>query len=145
MQRKLVGILVTLGAVAALSGCGGGGEAGGSSDSIVGVLWQWNGSQETQPAGLSAVPDPENYLLLLNEDGSFEAKADCNQLAGTHSLSGGDLTLTLGPMTMAACPPESLSDLYVQQLGEVANQALNGGQLTLGLRDDAGAMFFNPA
>jgi heat shock protein HslJ len=59
---------------------------------------------------LSAVPDPQNYLLLLNKDGSFEAKADCNQLHGTYTLSGGNLTLTHGPMTMAQCAPSSLSD-----------------------------------
>jgi heat shock protein HslJ len=103
---RTLGAAVLVTVVVLLTGCGGG--SGGSS--IVGVLWEWNGLQETHPAHLSAVPDPQNYLLLLNKDGSFEAKADCNQLHGTYTLSGGNLTLTHGPMTMAQCAPSSLSD-----------------------------------
>jgi heat shock protein HslJ len=128
-----VAVLVTL-----LAGCG-----GGSSSPAVGVLWEWNGLQETHPAHLSAVPDPQNYLLLLNKDGPFEAKADCNQLHGSYTLSGGDLMLTNGPMTRAQCAPESLSDQYVHLLAQVRNQSVENGQLTLGLENGAGSMFFH--
>lgn len=127
--------------VLALAACGGGSTSGGSS--IKGVLWQWNGLLENQPKALSAVPDPQNYLLTLNDDGSFNAKADCNNLSGTYSLKGSDLTFKLGPMTMAHCGDDSLSDKYVVLLGKVANYALQEGQLTLGLADDSGSMFFD--
>ena len=129
-----VAVLLTL-----LAGCGG----RSSSSSAVGVLWEWNGLQETHPAHLSAVPAPQNYLLLLNKDGSFEAKADCNQLHGSYTLSGGDLTLTHGPMTRALCAPDSLSDRYVHLLAQVRTQAVENGQLTLGLENGAGSMFFH--
>ena len=131
--------LATAGAVFTVAACGG----GGSSPTVVGVLWQWNGLQETQPASLSAVPDPENYLLLLNDDGTYEAKADCNRLSGSYTLSGGELTLKPGPMTLVACGPDSLSSKCVQLLGEVASQTVNEGQLTLGLKNDAGSLFFH--
>ena len=109
----------------------------------MGVLWQWNGLHETHPASLSAVPDPENYLLLLNDDGSFSAKADCNQLAGTYSLSGSSLELAPGPMTKAHCGEHSQSDQYVALLHQVATQSEANGELTLGLGNDAGELFFH--
>lgn len=139
LVRKLVGLLSVSVLVALLSGCGG--SSKGSS--IVGVLWEWNGLQETHPAHLSAVPDPQNYLLLLNKDGSFEAKADCNQLHGSYTLSGSNLTLTHGAMTKAQCAPNSLSDQYVHLLAQVATQAMDNGQLTLGLKNAAGNVFFH--
>jgi heat shock protein HslJ len=135
-----IAAVTTLIVVSTLAGCGSG--SGGHS-SVVGVLWQWNGLQETHPASLSAVPNPQNYLLVLNKDGSFEAKADCNQLSGTYSLSGSNLTLKHGPMTRAQCGPDSLSDKYVSLLAEVASQTVSNDQLTLGLKNGAGSMFFH--
>ena len=126
--------------VLALAACGG---SGGDKSSVKNVLWQWNGLLENQPKSLSAVPDPQNYLLTLNDDGTFNAKADCNNLSGTYELKGSDLTFTLGPMTSAQCPPDSLSDRYVELLGKVATQEIVDGQLNLGLANDAGTMFFN--
>ena len=131
--------LAAIAAVFALTACGG----GGNDNSVVGVLWEWNGVQETQPSSLSAVPDPQNYLLTLNDDGTFNAKADCNNLSGTYTLSGNDLTLQPGPMTRAACPPDSLSDKYISLLHDVATYSLENEQLVLGLKNDAGSMFFN--
>jgi heat shock protein HslJ len=135
------GVLMLAAVLAALlAGCGG---SSAKSPSPVGTLWEWNGLQETHPAHLSAVPDPQNYLLTLNADGTFSAKADCNQLHGSYTLSGDNLTLTPGPMTMAMCPPGSLSTQYVHLLGEVTTQAIENGQLTLGLANDSGSMFFH--
>jgi heat shock protein HslJ len=139
LLRRLCPLLAAAVLVLLLAGCGGGSK----NSPVVGVLWEWNGLQETQPAHLSAVPDPPNYLLVLNEDGSFTAKADCNQLHGTYTLSGDDLTLTHGPMTKAACPPGSLSDQYVHLLSQVTTQTVEDGQLTLGLAKGAGSMFFH--
>jgi len=140
MRRTLAIVLVSIGAALALAGCGGGGK---NSTTIVGVIWQWNGLYETHPASVSAVPDPGNYLLLLNSDGNFEAKADCNQVNGTYKLSGNHLVLTPGPSTKAACGPNSLSDKYIALLGQVASQAISDGSLVLGLQSDAGQMFFH--
>jgi heat shock protein HslJ len=137
---RLLGVLMSVGVLAGLlAGCG----SSSATPSPVGTLWAWNGLQETHPAHLSAVPDPQNYLLALNKDGTFEAKADCNQLHGSYSLSGDNLTLTPGPMTKALCPPGSLSDQYVHLLGKVTTQAIENGQLTLGLANDSGSMFFH--
>jgi heat shock protein HslJ len=123
-----------------LSACGG----GGGSSAVKGVLWQWTGTLENTPKHLSAVPDPQSYLLTLNDDGTFNATADCNQLNGTYTLSGSKLTLHAGAMTLAQCGPHSLSDMYVSLLHQVVSQEVDQqNQLVLGLANDAGSMFFS--
>jgi hypothetical protein len=39
-------------------------------------------------------------------------------------------------MTLAACPPESLSSQYVEALGKAASYAVASGQLTITLTDE---------
>jgi heat shock protein HslJ len=142
--RKIVfGAVAVVIGLLMLAACGSGSK--NSSPAVVGVLWQWNGLEETHPASLSAVPDPENYLLTLNKDGTFEAKADCNRVSGQYTLSGSSLTFALGPTTLAACPPHSLSDTYIHLLGQVASYGLQQGQLRLDLKNNTGSMFFHAA
>ena len=59
------------------------------------------------PAFQGVVPaaDQANYTIEFKSDGTFNAKADCNQLAGTYTTTGsGGLTIVPGPMTLAAVP-----------------------------------------
>jgi heat shock protein HslJ len=84
------------------------------------------------------VPDPENYTLTLDEDGSFSAKADCNQASGTYEATADALTLTLGAVTRKACPPGSLGDQYLGLLPQAASFRVQGSQLELGLVDEQG-------
>ena len=134
--------LVVLGSAFALvaAACGGSDQ----SSEVKSVPWRWSGLLEgEQSTGLSPIPDPENYLFRLDDDGSFIAKADCKSLGGTYSLSGDELTLELGPTTKAACGADSLSDKYVELLGKVATyDVYEEGALALGLQDNAGYMYF---
>ena len=95
------------------------------------------------PDGPSPDTRPQKYLLRLDDDGSFIAKADCKSVSGTYSLSGSELTLDLGPTTKVACGSDSRSDKYVDLLGKVATYEVHDkGALALGLEDDAGYMYF---
>jgi heat shock protein HslJ len=67
--------------------------------------------------------DPSRYSLQFRSDSTVIVKADCNQIAGTYTLKGSSLTITLGPSTMAACPPDSQATVYLQQLGAVVSYA----------------------
>ncbi len=122
--------------VLAMTGCS-------SNAKLVGPTWQWIGLTLNNPKHQSAVPDPQNYTLTFQDDGTFQAKADCNQLAGTYTKSGSSLKLTHGPMTLVACPAGSQSDHYVTLLGTVISYAIDGKKLTLNLARDAGVMGFN--
>ena len=89
-----------------------------SSDSISGIVWQWESVTE-QPAGnVTTVPDPQSYTITFNEDGTFTGQADCNSIAGTYSTEGG-FTITLGPTTLAFCGEVSLDTVYLDLLSNV--------------------------
>ena len=134
--------LVLLGSALALvvAACGG----GDSSSEVKGVPWRWSGLLEgTDSRNLVPIPDPENYLLRLDDDGSFIAKADCRSLSGTYTLSGNELTLEPRPSTKLACGEGSRADEYIDLLRRVSTYEVHDdGALALGLRDGGGYLYF---
>jgi heat shock protein HslJ len=111
-------------------------------DQVTGVDWQWSQLQETQPPSQSNVPPGQNYVLTLAPDGTFSFTADCNSGSGTYTSSDTNLTLTLGPTTLAACGPDSLSNNFVSLLGGVTSFGMNNGALILTTNDGASFMGF---
>ena len=96
------------------------------------------------PAFQGVVPtaDQANYTIEFKSDGTFSAKADCNQLSGTYTTSGTNgLTIVPGPMTMAMCPEGSLSTQYVESLGKAKTYAIANDQLTITLSDEGTLVF----
>ena len=122
----------------------GGSEQG--SD-LKGVPWRWSGVLVGgDSTGLSPIPDPSNYLLRLDDDGSFVARADCVSVTGTYALSGRKLTLELAPTPKGACGKDSRADDYFDLLGKVATYDLyEKSSLALGLKRDAGQLYFYSA
>jgi heat shock protein HslJ len=113
---------------------------------IIGIQWQWAQMTETEPASQSVVPDPENYVLTLNADGSANLKADCNQVQWTYTLEGTSLTFnTLGPSTLAFCGDDSLDQMFLSKLGLGGTVSLEDGRLVLELNENAGSMVFDNA
>lgn len=98
---------------------------------VTGTEWQWRQLQETNPPSLSAVPNDQTYSLNLAADGSFTFTADCNNGSGTYTSSGTSLTLTLGPITLAACGPDSLANNYVSLLAQVVSFGMDNSSLIL--------------
>ena len=89
--------------------------------------------------------DPTAYNIIFLPDGSLSVKADCNSASGAYTLSGSSLSIRLGPTTLAMCPPESLSEEYLQDLSSVASYKIEGDTLYLALLMDTGTMKFVPA
>ncbi len=111
---------------------------------ITGIQWRWAELTETEPTSQSVVPDPENYVVVLNADGSASLKADCNMVSWTYTLEGASLTFnTLGPSTMAYCGDDSLDQQYLGLLGNGGTVSIEDGRLALELNEDAGRMVFN--
>jgi heat shock protein HslJ len=105
---------------------------------LTGRTWQLTAITEKVPAFQGVVPaaDQSKYTITFNTDGTFQARADCNQVAGTYTSSAsGDLSLTIGPSTLVACAEGSLSDLYILGLSNAASYAIANDQLTITLRD----------
>jgi heat shock protein HslJ len=110
----------------------------------MGIQWQWAELTETEPASQSLVPDPEDYVLILNADGSASLKADCNQVQWTYTLDGSDLTFnTLGPSTLAYCGDDSLDQLFLTKLGVGGSVSIEDERLVLELNENAGRMVFD--
>jgi len=105
---------------------------------LTGATWQLSAITEKTPAFQGVVPaaDQANYTITFNADGSFNAKADCNQVAGSYAVGASNsLTITLGPSTMAMCPEGSLGDLYVMGLSNAASYQVADSTLTITLQD----------
>jgi heat shock protein HslJ len=146
MKRRSIIVLTVLTVVFVAAACQTGGASSPSATSAgIEGTWQWTASTETVPASQAVVPDPENYTITFNADGTFAAKADCNQVAGTYTADGSNLALVLGPSTLAACAEGSLGGLYVEYLDLIATYAISGDQLTATFIDDTGTMTFTKA
>jgi heat shock protein HslJ len=78
------------------------GPSSTSSDSIHGILWQWTSVTNQTTKEATPVPNPENYTITFNEDGTLEGKADCNTISGTYSQENG-FSITLGATSMMYC------------------------------------------
>jgi heat shock protein HslJ len=111
------------------------------AESLVGATWKWVGF--TDPMQQFEVEDPASYTLAFQEDGTVAIQADCNNAIGSYTVDGQSLTIEVGPMTMAACPPGSKSDDFVKYLGAAATTFFEGGDLFIDLMADGGTMRFS--
>jgi heat shock protein HslJ len=117
---------------------------------LLGKTWKLIGITETRPAFEGVVPEAEQskYTIEFQADGTFNAKADCNQVVGTYEVhrgdgrtdlplepGGGSMTILPGASTLAACPPGSLADLFVIGLGNASSFGIDSNQLKINLGD----------
>jgi heat shock protein HslJ len=140
-MKKLILISSLVLVALVLTACGG----SDGSNELLNTTWQWTSLTESEPASQSVVPSPENYTVVFNEDGTFNATVDCNQVSGSYELEGNNLTVMPGPSTMAECGPDSLYDLFLGFFGQVTAYEMGGDTLVLIVGDDAAKMFFENA
>jgi heat shock protein HslJ len=90
--------------------------------------------------------DPTRYTMQFMEDGRVVVGADCNTALGVYTPdASGTLTITMGAMTLVLCPEGSLSDQFVQELGQVESFAFTeNGELLL-IETAGGALRFQPS
>lgn len=134
---KMTLFLSTILLMAFLTGCAASGQA-----DLTGVTWRWTSLEETEPASISVVPNPDNFTLTFDGENGLGMRLDCNTGGGSYALSGSDLTIQMGITTLAYCGEESLDMLFSQLLSEVDSYALEDGQLILFFGEGAGKMIF---
>jgi heat shock protein HslJ len=119
-----------------------GGCASTAGGDITEGTWHLTSITSIHRQAIVPVEDMANYTLTFNDDGTFDAKADCNQVGGTYTIVDESvLTMTLGPSTLAACGEESLGDDYVQLLGDVKTYSIAENQMTLTLEDSSELLY----
>src|SRR5262245_23862688 len=117
----------------------------GSGSGLTNRTWHLTAITTKKPAFQGDVPaaDQSKYTIEFKSDGTYNAKADCNQTSGTYTTaSDHSLTMAPGPTTLVACPAGSLSDEYIQGLTQPSSYVITGGQLTLSLDDGDGTAEF---
>jgi heat shock protein HslJ len=137
-MKKIMIFTLVLASLLFLAACG----TASSSDTITGIVWQWTSLTDRVTGEETTIPNPENYTIIFNEDGTLEGKADCNNFSGTYSQEDG-FAITLGPTTMAYCGETSMDTQYLQLLGSVAAGGPDGqGGLALETAGGAQRMEF---
>jgi heat shock protein HslJ len=140
-EESNVRILLVILACFALVACTESGELTDTSGELTGKTWQWTGSTTQDPETTLEVTDPEVYTLVFLK-GSFTVRADCNSVSGTWvSLSEGELSMTPTSSTDKVCDEGSLSEAYVDALGQATGYSFDGDQLKIKLPDE-GVMTF---
>jgi heat shock protein HslJ len=89
-------------------------------------------------------PDPSGYTLTLGADASVALQADCNRAAGRFDLDGERLSFAPFASTRAACPPGSLDQTYLTQLGSAVSYRFADGRLVVATGIDASLLYFQP-
>lgn len=92
---------------------------------IPGFVWTL-----TDFPGGGEISEPR-YSVQFMPDGTVGIGADCNRASGLWSGGDGALDITVTLQTLAACPPDSLEQPYLQALDGVTGYTLTGTTLVL--------------
>lgn len=115
-----------------------------SASTLVGPVWQLQTLQFEGGQPLT-IESPANYTIEFSETGQVAVRADCNRAIGQFSEVSGGLDITLGATTLAACPPGSLGQEFVDALNRVSFYFFNDQDLVMDLPMNGGSMEFSPA
>lgn len=142
-KHFVIVLLIVFTALLVAAGCSSSAEpTPAPATTIEDVIWEWVLVKNKSTNEITNVPNPENYNIIFNTDGTMTGKADCNNFSGTYATDNG-FTITLGPSTMAFCGEDSLDTQYLQLLGEIAAGGLDGaGGLALETAGGAERMEF---
>jgi heat shock protein HslJ len=116
--------------------------AGSNLQRLTSGVWKWQQSADSSGQTWTS-PNPANYTLQFNPDGTVAAQVDCNRSNGTYQADETNLTITLGPTTLMACPPPTLDNVFRQQLSNVSSYFFDGDSLVLLWKMDSGSMKFS--
>jgi heat shock protein HslJ len=114
-----------------------------AGSTITDIVWQWQSVTDQTTGQSTTVPLPSNYTITFKTDGTFEGKADCNNIAGTYSQQNG-YSIKVGPSTLAYCGESSLDQQYITLLNSIAAGGPDGsGGLALETAGGAQRMEFS--
>lgn len=111
--------------------------------SLPGVTWQWRefagGNDE-----IIRPDNPSQYTVEFLPEGKLAIRADCNRATGKYTVDKSTIDLQIGGITRAMCPPGSLMDRFLRDLGDSSSFVFRQGHLYLALPIDSGILEFAP-
>ena len=117
-------------------------QTGSNVQRLTTGVWKWQQSADNSGQTWNS-PNPANYTVQFNPDGTVAAQVDCNRSNGTYQADETNLTITLGPTTLMACPPPTLDNIFRLQLSQVSSYFFDGNDLILLWKMDSGSMKFS--
>lgn len=115
-----------------------------NSSSLVGPVWQLQTLQRGGSEPL-VIESPENYTVQFSETGQVAVRADCNRAVGEFTEVTGGVEITLGATTLAACPPGSLGQEFIDALNQASFYFFKDQDLVMDLPMNGGSMEFSAA
>lgn len=113
--------------------------------SLVGTSWELVQVQSMDDAqGTTRLPDPSLYTVRFGTDGRAALRVNCNRAMGTYQVhadtDGHAGSLSIGPLagTRAMCPPSSMDEKLLRDLGYVRSYLIRDGHLHMSLLADGG-------
>jgi heat shock protein HslJ len=110
---------------------------------ITGILWKLQQIQ-MMDGTTTAISTPDSYTLELTAPDQTAVKADCNVGSGIYKITDPQITITIQTMTMAFCPPPSVSDRYITALNAANSYVVRDGNLFISFGFDSGILKFAP-
>jgi uncharacterized lipoprotein YbaY/heat shock protein HslJ len=126
--------------------------SGMTPSGLVDKTWQWTqGPAQPGSSELIEVPDPSLYEVTYGSDGNITYTADCNSGSMPYEISNAGMTGSMlaqpGPMTLAECGPDSLSDSFIASLQAAQSYRVwaGGNEMELVLPAGGGFLLFRDA
>lgn len=117
-----------------------GGAADAGAEAPMGQVWALH---SVSGGNAMEIENPDRYTIEFKADGTYGIRADCNSGGGSYTHEDGKLSLREGPLTLAACGPESYSAGFLEGLSKIASYERTGDALVLTLTDGS-KMHFAP-
>lgn len=117
------------------------GNADEKTDELLATRWLWKSYMSADQTTVN-IENPDRYVLQFNSDGSLNITADCNRVVAGYKFTVPNISITPGPATLAACPPGSKGDQFVDLLGR-ADQIFVRGMMLIVILKDKGTLTFS--
>lgn len=115
-----------------------------STAELEGTVWQVIALADSQ--GQLVMPAPNSEAGVTFQDGQLGGNATCNTYFGSYTVDGNTLAITMGGMTMMACPEPLMAQeqLFVTNLQSAATYEITADQLHIRNADGATVLVFAP-
>ena len=119
---------------------------------LVDKTWEWTkGPAQPGSSEIVTIEDPSQYQVTYGSDGLITFKADCNVGNMSYEINNAGMTGGMlavpGPVTLAACGPESYSEAFIASLQASQNYRVwaGGNEMELVLPAGGGILLLRDA